>query len=79
MGWGVIVYTFANKKFEQRMNKYLYFLLSIQGVPTKYNRDWAGYKSVDCIRLLSLRHRRFPASYHFQMEIVIVIGVCIWN
>jgi hypothetical protein len=59
------------------MNKYSYFLLSIQGVPTKYNSDWIGYKSVDCIYLLSLRHRGFLANYHFQIEIVIVRGECI--
>ncbi|EEE60810.1 hypothetical protein OsJ_14411 [Oryza sativa Japonica Group] len=32
-----------------------------------------GHKSVDCIRLLSLRHRAFPASYLFSNQIILPI------
>ena len=31
-----------------------------------------GAKSVDCIRLLSLRHRAFPVSYHFRIIVAVM-------
>jgi hypothetical protein len=56
------------------MNKYSYFLFVHSFRKYLHSIIGIGYKSVDCIRLLSLRHRGFPASYNFQIKIVIVIG-----